>query len=54
MSIHLLCNIHDNKCIGTHDVIRDTFIPIAWDASFHMDCEQLQVFPSIIFNSFHQ
>jgi hypothetical protein len=39
MGIHLLCYIHGNKCIGTHDVICDTFVTIAWDFGFHVGQE---------------
>jgi len=34
MGIHFLCYVHGKECIGTHDVIRDTFVTIAWNASF--------------------
>jgi len=33
LGIHLLCCVHGNEHIGTHNVIRDTFAAIARDAS---------------------
>jgi hypothetical protein len=54
MGIHFLHCAHGNECIGTHDVICNTFATIAWDASFHVGQKQLHVFPSITFNSSHQ
>jgi hypothetical protein len=54
MVIHLLCCVHGNKRIKTHDAIHDTFIAIAHDASFHMGREQLHVLPSSTFNSSNQ
>jgi hypothetical protein len=48
-----LCNVHGNKCTGTHDAICDTFIAVARDVSFHMGHEQLQVLRTITFNSIH-
>jgi hypothetical protein len=36
MGIHLLCCAHGNECIGTHDVIHDTFVAIAQDSGFHV------------------
>ncbi len=35
----------------THDEIRNTFVIIVWDASFHVGWKQLHVFPSNMFNS---
>jgi hypothetical protein len=52
MGIHLLCCVHDNERIGTHDVIDDTFVTIAWDVSFHVGRKWLYALPSITFNSF--
>jgi hypothetical protein len=54
MGIHLLCRAHSNKCIGTHDAIRNTFDAIVRNAGFHMKQKQLHVFSSTTFNSFHQ
>jgi hypothetical protein len=51
MGIHFLLCVHGNKRIGTHDVIHDTFVAIAWDAGFHLGWKQLHPFPSITFNS---
>jgi hypothetical protein len=34
--IHLLRCAHGNEHVGTHDVVRDTFVAIAQDSSFHM------------------
>jgi len=31
MGIHFLCYAHGNECIGTHDVVRNTFVVIAQD-----------------------
>jgi hypothetical protein len=36
MGIHLLCYVHGNECIGTHDGIHNTFATIAWDINFHV------------------
>jgi len=47
MGIHFLCCAH-----GAHDVIHDTFAAIVWDASFHVEQEQLHVLLSTTFNSF--
>jgi hypothetical protein len=47
MGIHFLPCAHGNKCIKIHDVIRDTFVTIVQDASFHVRREQLHVFPSV-------
>jgi hypothetical protein len=54
MGIHLLRFVHGNECIGTHDVICDIFVAIAWDVGFHVGREQLHALPSIIFNPFHR
>jgi hypothetical protein len=51
MGIHLLCCVHGNKCIRTHDVICNTFTATARDANFHMRQEQLHVLLSTTFNS---
>jgi hypothetical protein len=51
MGIHLLRCVHDNKRIGTHDAIHDTFATITRNASFHMGREQLHVLSSTTFNS---
>jgi hypothetical protein len=53
MGINLLCCIHGNECIGTHDVIRDTFAAIVWDVGFHVGQYQLHVLLSNMFNSSH-
>jgi len=52
MDIHLLCCTHGNECIGTHDVVHNTFVVIVWDVGFDMGWEQLHAFPSSMFNSF--
>jgi hypothetical protein len=54
MRIHFLRCAHGNECTKTHDAIRDTFVAIVQDASFHMGREQLHVLPSTTFNSFCQ
>jgi hypothetical protein len=54
MNIHLLCNVHDNKHIRTHDTICDTFVDITRDVGFHMGLEQLHVLSLITFKSFHR
>jgi hypothetical protein len=51
MSIHLLCCVHGNECIKTHDAIRNTFATIARDVAFYVGQEQLYAFPSTTFNS---
>ncbi len=51
MGIHFLHCVHGNKWTGTHDVVRDTFVTIAWDAGFHVGRKQLHVLPSNMFNS---
>jgi hypothetical protein len=51
MGIHLLRCVHGNKRIGTHDVICDTFVTIAWDVGFHVGWEQVHVLLSTTFNS---
>jgi hypothetical protein len=53
-SIHFLRCVHGNECIGTHDVICDTFATIVQDASFHMGREQLHALFSTTFNSSHR
>jgi hypothetical protein len=50
MVIHLLCCVHDYEHIETHDIIRNTFIIIAWDVGFHLRQEQLHVLLSTTFN----
>jgi hypothetical protein len=54
MAIHFLCYVHGNKCIGTHDVVCNTFVAIAWDVNFHMGRKQLHALPSTMINSFHR
>jgi hypothetical protein len=51
MSIHFLRCVHGNECIRTHDVICDTFVTIAWNATFHVGRKQLHALPSTTFNS---
>jgi hypothetical protein len=53
MGIHLLHCTHDNEHTKTHDVVRDTFVAIAWDVDFHVGQEQLYALPSNMFNSSH-
>jgi hypothetical protein len=36
MDIHFLWYVHGNERTGTHDVIRDNFVAIPWDAGFHV------------------
>jgi hypothetical protein len=54
MGIHLLCYVHDNECIGTHDAIHDTFAAIGRNVGFHVWPKQLYALLSTTFNSFHQ
>jgi hypothetical protein len=54
MGIHVLCCTHGNECMGTHDVVHDTFAVIARDVGFYMGWEQLHAKPSTTLNSFHQ
>jgi len=54
MGIHLLRFVHGNEYIGTHDVICDIFVAIAWDATFHVGQEQLHALLSITFNPSRQ
>jgi hypothetical protein len=51
MGIRILCCVHDDECIGTHDEIHDTFDAIVQNVSFHVGWKQLHVFPSNMFNS---
>ncbi len=51
MGIYFLCCVHDNKRIGTHDVVRNTFATIVWDVSFHVRWKQLHELLSNMFNS---
>ncbi len=51
MSIYLLHCTHGNKHTRTHDAVCDTFVTIMRDVVFYMGWEQLQVFPSTMFNS---
>jgi hypothetical protein len=51
MGIHLLCCVHSNKHIRTHDGIDDTFVAIVWDVGFQVGWEQLHALPSTTFNS---
>jgi hypothetical protein len=50
-SIHFLCCAHRNKHTRTHDAIRNTFVAIAQYVGFHMEQEQVHVFPSTMSNS---
>ncbi len=54
MGIHLLCWVHNNERIGTHDAIRNTFATIAWNFGFHMGQKQLHALLSTTFNSSRQ
>jgi hypothetical protein len=36
MGIHLLYCAHGNERMGSHDAVRDIFVSIAQDASFHV------------------
>jgi len=40
--------------MGSHDTIRDIFVSITKDASFHVSQKELNVFLSTMFNSFQQ
>jgi len=51
MGIHLLRCVHDNKRMGTHDIICYTFDVIVQDVGFHVGQEQLHMLPSTTFNS---
>ncbi len=51
MGIHLLCCVHGNKHIKTHDVVHNTFANIVWDVGFHVGWKQLHVLFSNTFNS---
>ncbi len=51
--VHLLRCIHDNEHMNTHDVVRNNFVAIAWNISFHVGREQLHAFPSTMFHSSH-
>jgi hypothetical protein len=53
MGIHLLCCVHGNEHIGTHDAIQNTFAAIARNASFHVGQKQFYALLSITFNSSH-
>jgi hypothetical protein len=53
MGVHLLCCAHGNEHIRTHDVIRDTFVAIAWNVSFHMEQKQLYALHLTTIDSFH-
>jgi len=53
MGIHLLHCVHGNECMGTHDVVHDTFVAIMQDVGFHVRKKQLHAFLSSMFNSFH-
>jgi len=54
ISIYFLCCVHSNEHIETHDAIRDTFIIIVQNISFHVGQEQLHALLSITFIFFHQ
>jgi hypothetical protein len=51
MGINLLCCIHGNECMGTHDAVCNTFATIVQDVGFHMGRKQLNAFPSTMFSS---
>jgi hypothetical protein len=53
MGVHLLHYVHGNEQMGTHDIVRDTFVAIVRDAGFHVRQEQLHALPLIMFNSSH-
>jgi hypothetical protein len=48
----ILSCTHGDECIGTHYAIRNTFVAMAQDFSFHVGQEQLHTFPSTMFHSF--
>jgi hypothetical protein len=39
MDIHLLCCVHGNEHIGTHNVVRNIFVAIAQNVNFHVGQE---------------
>ncbi len=53
MGIPPLTFVHGNGCIGTHDVIRDTFVAIARNVGFQVGWEKLNVLPSTTFTFSH-
>jgi hypothetical protein len=50
--IHFLRCVHGNERIGTHYVVCNTFVAIAWDVGFHMRWKQLHALLSNMFNSY--
>ncbi len=50
-SVHFLCCANGNECMGTHDVVRDTFVAIAWDVDFYVKWKQLHALLSTTFHS---
>jgi hypothetical protein len=54
MDIHFLRCVRDNKRIGTHDAVYDTFGTIAWDVGFDMGWKQLHALFSTTFNCSHE
>jgi len=44
---------YGNKHMGTHDVIRDTFVTIVQNVNFHMGWEQLHALSLTMFKSCH-
>jgi hypothetical protein len=51
MGIHFLCCAHGNECMGTHDVIHNTFVAFVQDVSLYVGQEQLYAILSAMFNS---
>ncbi len=54
MGIHFLRCAHRNECMGTHEVVYDTFVAIAWDVGFHVGQKKLHALLLGTFNSSHQ
>jgi hypothetical protein len=50
MGIHLLHCVHNNEHTRSYDAIRDTFVAIAQDVSFHMGWKQLHALLSTTVN----
>jgi hypothetical protein len=43
-----------HECMGTHDVVHDTFVAIVQNVSFHVGWKQLHTLSSSMFNSSRQ
>jgi len=51
MGIHLLCYAHGNECMGTHDAIHNTFVPIVQDVGLYVGHEQVHALLSTMLDS---